>query len=417
MNKISKFLLFLSSIIILILSYLIITEIEFNVKVIELPPESGAKCLDGSNYRFQLMKGSGNGQDKFLLSFDGGGWCGSEAKLTSTTIEACRKRALSFVGKKALPFAFTVSRVQQIFSSKKEYNPEFYNWNKVVIKYCDGFGHQSNNDNYGLHFRGLNNTLGVIDYLKKNLNFKQAESVIVSGFSAGGLASLVWGNYIDAQTDKKDNTYIIPDSGVFYDLTAKDGNHYLNKIMKELIKYSGDNSKLLKTFCKIQNEDELYKCFLPESIFENIKLPILLVQNLYDTAVVGSLYREDCLFHKNFIDNCSKKDMDAIYDIGKTYISKYRQLVKEHKNISAWIPRTLGHTFIVFNQYYDSETSKPKGISLMEMMTQWYRDVHAGKKSKYVNELIMEEDDKHIKEYKDWVYYTLAYNLFTIPGL
>ena len=53
----------------------------------------------------------------------------------------------------------------------------------------------------------------------------------------------------------------------------------------------------------------------------------------------------------------------------------------------------------------------------MEMMTQWYRDVHAGKKSKYVNELIMEEDDKHIKEYKDWVYYTLAYNLFTIPGL
>ena len=118
--------------------------------------QANAKCLDGSNYRFQLIKGFGNGQDKFLLSFEGGGWCGSEAKAPSSTIEACRKRALTPLGTHSSLCSFTLSRFQRLFSNKPQYNPEFYNWNKVVIKYCDGFGHQSNTDNYVMIEESIN---------------------------------------------------------------------------------------------------------------------------------------------------------------------------------------------------------------------------------------------------------------------
>ena len=98
MNKIQKISVIFISLIILIVSYLIITEIEFNVKIIELPSSASAKCLDGSNYRFQLIRGSGEGIDKYILSFYGGGWCGSEVNSPSSTIEACRKRALTVAG-------------------------------------------------------------------------------------------------------------------------------------------------------------------------------------------------------------------------------------------------------------------------------------------------------------------------------
>jgi hypothetical protein len=40
--------------------------------------------------------------------------------------------------------------------------------------------------------------------------------VVVSGLSAGGLATFTWANYL-AEKVKKGRVYAIPDSGIFYD--------------------------------------------------------------------------------------------------------------------------------------------------------------------------------------------------------
>ena len=417
MNKWSKILIGIASLLILGISYLIITEVEFNVKIIELPSSANAKCLDGSNYRFQLIKGSGEGIDKFLLSFNGGGWCGSEVKSPSSTIEACRNRALTSVGKSIPSFSFTLSKYQRIYSSKEKYNPTFHNWNKIVISYCDGFGHQSNVDNYGLYFRGLNNTLGVLNYAINNLNFKQAESVIVTGFSAGGLAAMTWANYIDSLTEKKNNTYVLVDSGLFYNIPSKNGVYYLEKIMKEMMKYSGNNSLLLNSYCPIKDRDEIYKCFLPDYIIPSLKMPVLLIQNMYDSAAINSLVRYNCMMNKHYFGNCSQIEIEEIKKMGMEYQMRLNQVIKEHPNISVWMPKSFGHTFIVFSTLWDNEKYSIKNIKLMDMISNWYKDSHDGKKTQYTNSFVSDENEHKLFLYKDWVYYCITYNILTIPGL
>ena len=59
---------------------------------------------------------------------------------------------------------------------------------------------------------GKNNLLGVLNYLKYNYDFTNADSVILSGFSAGSFSTLIYANYIDSLTTKKNNTFIISDS-------------------------------------------------------------------------------------------------------------------------------------------------------------------------------------------------------------
>jgi hypothetical protein len=45
-----------------------------------------------------------------------------------------------------------------------------------------------------LFFRGTNNTLAHLDALNKLFNFNNAEQVVVTGTSAGGIATFIWGN-------------------------------------------------------------------------------------------------------------------------------------------------------------------------------------------------------------------------------
>ena len=87
--------------VILILSfilYLIFFEIEY-APIIELDDSYNAKCLDGSNYRFNFIQGKGEGKNKFFIYFEGGGCCGQDT-LGDDIIESCFKRANSSSGSK-----------------------------------------------------------------------------------------------------------------------------------------------------------------------------------------------------------------------------------------------------------------------------------------------------------------------------
>ena len=79
----------------------------------------------------------------------------------------------------------------------------FKDWTKVYLKYCDGTGHQGTRSNplsykgATLYFRGHNVTIGQLNSLDDEINlFSKVEKIIVSGGSAGGLATFVWTNYI-----------------------------------------------------------------------------------------------------------------------------------------------------------------------------------------------------------------------------
>lgn len=403
----------LFGLIVLILSLVIYNEVEFITERITLPDSAHAKCLDGSNYSFHLIRGSGSGADKFLISFAGAGWCGGSIK-NRIPVEACRQRAHNPFGKSVRMFDYFFPRVRRLHSSKPKFNPEFYNWNKVFVHYCDGFGQLSNKNAYGLYFNGLNNTLGVLDYLSSNLRFKDADKVIVTGFSSGGISAMTWTNYIDSITTKKNNTFLLVDSGVFYNEPNNGKGITVESIFKGISKYFGDVSKIMNTFCKIKNKEEEWKCFEPENFFSTIHVPILIIQNLYESAGLVNFMNENCFFNWRFVDGCGEEDVKVIKEFGKEYEKNFRKLVKEHKNIAIWTPKHIGHILCSIAHGWDTQL-KVNNVTMMEMIVHWYKDSSQGIQSQYTNGLFIDSEDT-IKNYRDLIYFAKTSDLVEIVG-
>ncbi|KAI3756133.1 hypothetical protein L1987_55947 [Smallanthus sonchifolius] len=105
------------------------SSLEVGITVIESAVAKGAVCLDGTPPAYQLDRGFGDGVNNWLVHMQGGGWC--------HTIENC-------VVRKTLSYGFGSSELMPelnftgLLSNQQDQNPNFYNWNIVYMRYCDG---------------------------------------------------------------------------------------------------------------------------------------------------------------------------------------------------------------------------------------------------------------------------------------
>ncbi|XP_010418576.1 PREDICTED: pectin acetylesterase 6-like [Camelina sativa] len=88
----------------------------------------GAVCLDGTLPGYHLDRGFGSGANSWLIQLEGGGWCNNHR---SCVYRKTSRRGSSKFMEKALAFT-------GILSNKPEENPDFFNWNRIKLRYCDG---------------------------------------------------------------------------------------------------------------------------------------------------------------------------------------------------------------------------------------------------------------------------------------
>uniref|UniRef100_A0A0E0NJR6 Pectin acetylesterase n=1 Tax=Oryza rufipogon TaxID=4529 RepID=A0A0E0NJR6_ORYRU len=125
----------------------------------------GAVCLDGSPPAYHLARGFGSGVNSWLVHFEGGGWC--------SNVTTCLQRKRTRLGSSkqmAKQIAFS-----GILSNTPDYNPDFYNWNKVKVRYCDGSSFTGDVEKVDpatkLHYRGARVWQAVMDdLLAKGMN-------------------------------------------------------------------------------------------------------------------------------------------------------------------------------------------------------------------------------------------------------
>ena len=168
----------------------------------ELPPSSGATCLDGSPYGFYFIEGvvtrkeppTMHYNESWLLLFEGGGWCWSP--------EDCALRADSKLGSSSawpkgngnVTIGGLVNRC--CFCTK------FCRFRRVYLKSCDGHSFAGNatiaapenrpsNVPATLHSMGRVILRAVVSELVARFGLLDAKSVLVAGCSAGGLAALL----------------------------------------------------------------------------------------------------------------------------------------------------------------------------------------------------------------------------------
>ena len=128
-------------------------------------PDESAVCLDGSPGAYYIAD-AGTNPRKFMIYFEGGGWCGD--KDLASTLESCYQRSNTAFGSSInFPPSFTFG--QGVLSNNlKNY---FHNFTKIYLKYCDGSGHQGTRSSpvvykeRNIYFRGQNLTIAALNHV------------------------------------------------------------------------------------------------------------------------------------------------------------------------------------------------------------------------------------------------------------
>ncbi|GAY58737.1 hypothetical protein CUMW_189210 [Citrus unshiu] len=173
--------------------------------------ENGVFCLDGRPPAYHFDKGFGAGINNWLVFIEGGGWCND--------VTTCHVRANTGFGsskKMVEEVNFT-----GILSNEQKYNPDFYNWNRIEVKYCDGASFTGDLEAVdpatNLHFRGARVFLAVM---------KDLLMAILSGCSAGGLASILYCDNFRALFPVGTRVKCLADAGYFINVKhISDASH------------------------------------------------------------------------------------------------------------------------------------------------------------------------------------------------
>ncbi|CAN1804039.1 Pectin acetylesterase 8 [Linum perenne] len=212
----------------------------------------GAVCLDGSPPAYNFDKGYGTGINNWLLQLEGGGWCNN--------VTSCLGRKNTRLGSsKQMGNQIAFSG---ILSNRREFNPDFYNWNRVKIRYCDGSSFTGDVEAFdqatNLHFRGARVWLAVMeDLLAKGM--RNAENAILSGCSAGGLGSIL----------------------------------HCDSLRALLPMGTKGSVKNLPASCTRSSTPSL--CFFPQNVIQHVRTPVFLLNAAYDSWQVSSLH---CIIRK-----------------------------------------------------------------------------------------------------------------------
>ncbi|ONI14663.1 hypothetical protein PRUPE_3G001300 [Prunus persica] len=189
--------------------------------LIDSAASKGAVCLDGTLPGYHLHPGYGSGANSWLIQLEGGGWCNS---IRNCVYRKTTRRGSSKFMEKQLPFT-------GILSNKAEENPDFFNWNRVKLRYCDGasFSGDSQNEAAQLHFRGQRIWLAAMEELMSK-GMQKADQALLSGCSAGGLASILHCDEFQDLFPETTRVKCLSDAGMFLDAIDVSGGHTLKNL-------------------------------------------------------------------------------------------------------------------------------------------------------------------------------------------
>ena len=246
----------------------------------------GAVCLDGSPGGYLFEPGSGAGAQKWIMHFQGGGWC--------TSLASCQLRSESPSGS-STTWASQKETILQDFaygymSNKADINPDMYNWNKVLALYCDGGSRAGNVDGpvivdgegSEVFFRGAHILNATLDSLAA-AGLSRAEDFIVTGESAGGLTAMLHVDFIRSRFPGV-NVVGMNYCGFFVDLPDTQGMHGQAALWKWVFEEMNMiNSPSLSADCFKAYETEPWRCFLAPNLLPFVRTPLFMLHSLYDS--------------------------------------------------------------------------------------------------------------------------------------
>ncbi|XP_048438944.1 pectin acetylesterase 12-like [Pyrus x bretschneideri] len=241
------------------------------ITLVEGAAAKGAVCLDGTVPAYHLHRGYGSGVNSWLIHLQGGAWCNDT--------KSCSNRKLSAYGSSA--HMEKERAFSGILSNKSEENPEFFNWNRVELRYCDGasFSGDSENQEAQLQFRGQRIWLSAMDDLMSK-GMRNANQALLSGCSAGGLSSILHCDEFRSLFPTTTKVKCLSDAGFFLDAVDISGGRTLRDYYSGVVSLQGVQENLPR-FCTSHLDPT--SCFFPENLIANITTPLFILNSAYDS--------------------------------------------------------------------------------------------------------------------------------------
>ncbi|ESW35252.1 hypothetical protein PHAVU_001G219200 [Phaseolus vulgaris] len=230
----------------------------------------GAVCLDGTLPGYHFHPGFGSGANSWVIQLEGGGWCNT---IRSCVFRKTTRRGSSKFMEKQLPFT-------GILSNKAEENPDFFNWNRVKVRYCDGasFSGDSQDEAAQLQFRGQKIWQAAMEELMSK-GMKQANQALLSGCSAGGLASIIHCDEFRTLFPTSTKVKCLSDAGLFLDAVDVSGVRTLRNLFGGVVKLQEVQKNLPKSCL---NQLDPTSCFFPQNLVNHVETPLFLLNAAYD---------------------------------------------------------------------------------------------------------------------------------------
>ncbi|KAM3336611.1 hypothetical protein ACQJBY_030556 [Aegilops geniculata] len=334
--------------------------------------EKGAVCLDGTPPGYHLQRGSGDGSGSWLVHLEGGGWC--------STVKDCSGRRMSVLGSsnfmKPLQFAG-----HGIFDSDEIYNPDFYNWNKVYVRYCDGASFAGDaegqaQDGTTVYFRGLRIYEAVIgELMEKGLS--NATQVLFTGCSAGGLATILHCDDFSARFPQQVSVKCFADAGFILDV-RKDisGERSFWSFFNRVVQLQNVRQVLHKD-C-LANKDPT-ECFFPTELIKSIRTPMFILNSAYDSWQIQNVLlpsssspEKSWLSCKDNIRNCNSTQIKVLDEIRNTMINDLK-VINDKADWGMFIDSCFTHCQTLFRISWSSPTSPRLGNkNIAKVVGDWY---------------------------------------------
>ncbi|XP_058214133.1 pectin acetylesterase 12-like isoform X4 [Rhododendron vialii] len=168
-----------------------------------------------------------------------------------------------------------------ILSNKAEENPDFFNWNRVKLRYCDGASFAGDGEDKAakLEFKGQRIWSAAMEELMSR-GMHNTNQALLSGCSAGGLASILHCDEFRDLFPGSTKVKCLSDAGLFLDAADVSGGHTLRKFFGGVVSLQGVRKNLPST---CTNHLDPTSCFFPENLIANIKTPLFILNAAYDS--------------------------------------------------------------------------------------------------------------------------------------
>ncbi|XP_066387455.1 pectin acetylesterase 9-like isoform X2 [Miscanthus floridulus] len=208
---------------------------------------------------------------------------GRELKLFRNSFDkAAKPSAVNSVRSRSWWYSLLLQKVTARWRSQISQS-DFYNWNRVKLRYCDGGSFMGDsiytNSSTVLYFSGQRIWDAILtDLLGKGL--ARAEKVLLSGCSAGGLATFFHCDSLKERLGGTVTVKCLSDAGFFLDLSDISGNNTIRQFFSSLVSLQGVH-KNLNMDC-LNSTDNAYLCFFPQFALPNIRTPFFILNSAYD---------------------------------------------------------------------------------------------------------------------------------------